>query len=80
MIAVVAHGLEDLPQALVIANVVADEVRGAHGSPPTKYFTASQFSKDYFHGTRSFFETYAGPHGAASSNRRVKRDALDYRA
>jgi hypothetical protein len=32
VIAVVAHGLEDLPQALVIANVVADEVRGTHGN------------------------------------------------
>jgi hypothetical protein len=30
MVAVPAHGLEDLAQALVIADVVADQVTGAH--------------------------------------------------
>jgi len=34
MIAIVAHGLEDFAQALVVANVVADEVGDAHDATP----------------------------------------------
>jgi hypothetical protein len=31
MVPKVPHGLEDLPQPLVVADVVADEIRVAHG-------------------------------------------------